>query len=153
MKLDTLGFGDKAVTKLSTWSSCHSSFQGKPGELLLVQLGGCHPSQAGGPGRVCGQTPAPSLGVKGCGGSPGGRGTLILGEHWEAAMCHPPLASGFPQGGGKCLFSNQGLGAVLCEQLLVFLGDQSWSVRPRHRLVLMVLLLGCNKGLSRSGGM
>lgn len=91
--------------------------------------------------------------MKGCGGSPGGRGTLILGEHWEAAMCHPPLAAGSPQGGGKKrFFSNQGLGAVLGEHLLVFLGDQSCSVQHCHRLLLMVSLLGYNKGMGKSGG-
>lgn len=67
------------------------------------------------------------------------------------AIHHWPLAS--LKEGEKRLFSNQGLGAVLCEHLLVFLGDQSCSVRHCHRLILMVSLLGYNKGMSRSGGM
>lgn len=67
------------------------------------------------------------------------------------AIQHWPVAS--LKEGGKRLFSNQGLGVVLCEYLLVLLGDQSWAVWHCYRLIFMVSLLGYNKGMSRSGGM
>lgn len=111
MKLDTLGFGDKAVTKLSSFILPR---QTKPGELLLVLLGDHHSSQVDqdvSVGRRWHRVVAQSPGVKGCGGTPGGQGIFILGEQWEVAMYHPPLAGGFPQGGGKVPFLQSGAGS------------------------------------------
>lgn len=69
MKLDTLGFGDKAGCHRMELSSFILPRQTEPGELLLVQLGGCHSGQADGPGCICGQTSALSSGPKsGCEG-------------------------------------------------------------------------------------
>lgn len=113
MKLATLGFGDKAL-HMELFSFILPR-QTEPGELLLVQLGGATPArlvdQDVSVGRRQHRAAAQSAGVKGCGGSPGALGILILGEHWGAAMCHPPLASGFPRGGGKVPFLQSGAGS------------------------------------------
>lgn len=77
----------------------------------------------------------------------GTRDFFILGEH-----CHEPSIIGWqlPSRRGKSTFSPI---RELCEHLLVLLGDQSWAVWHCYRLILMVSLLGYNKGMSRSGGM
>lgn len=151
--LDTLGFGDKAVPKLSARSSPHSSLPGQtePGEVLL----GVHTAPAGPAGCWCSRmclrcrhrVVAQGLGVKGDKGllfrlSPGKLPCAI--HHWPVASLKE---------GKSAFFSNQGLAVLLWEHLLVFLGDQSQALRRCHRLLWMVSLLGSNKGMSRSGGM
>lgn len=120
VKLDTLGFGDKEVTKLSARSSPHSSSQAEllvatPARLLVqdVSVGRCGH-------RAVAQSP----GVEGRGGSKGDEGFLfwVSTGKLPCAIHHWPAA---PSRRRKCLFSNQGL-----ERCSVSIFWCSWVTNP-----------------------